>query len=68
MPSEKQLNQRFPVPQNRSEIEALELELSRTAATLHPGDRVRVEGFLARGSYQAGDQEIALQADMLRRL
>ncbi|MGE0371375.1 MAG: primosomal replication protein N [Gammaproteobacteria bacterium] len=49
-------------------VVAAGMELSRAAAGLHPGDRVRVEGFLARGSYQAGDQELALQADMLRRL
>jgi hypothetical protein len=32
MPNEKQLDQRYPIPQPRSEVEALELELSRTAA------------------------------------
>lgn len=43
-------------------------DLSRRAAELQPGDRVRVEGFLSRGSYQAGEQEIALQAGEIRRM
>lgn len=43
-------------------------ELSRLAAVLQPGDRVRVEGFLSRGSYQAGEQELALQAGDIRRV
>jgi primosomal replication protein N len=42
--------------------------LSRRAAELQPGDRVRVEGFLTRGSYQADERELALQAGDIRRL
>ena len=32
MPTEEELNKRFPIPEPRSEIVALELQLSRTAA------------------------------------
>jgi primosomal replication protein N len=42
--------------------------LSRRAAELQPGDRVRVEGFLSRGSYQADERELALQAVDIRRV
>lgn len=43
-------------------------ELSRMAAALQPGERVRVEGFLSRGSHRADEQELALQASAIRRL
>lgn len=42
--------------------------MSRDAAVLQPGDRVRVEGFLTRDGYQAEERELALQADGIRRL
>lgn len=42
--------------------------VSRDAAVLQPGDRVRVEGFLTCGSYQAEERDLALQADEIRRL
>ena len=43
-------------------------DLSSRAAALKPGDRVRIEGFLSRSSYQAGEQELALQADEIRQM
>ncbi|MCC6207701.1 MAG: primosomal replication protein N [Gammaproteobacteria bacterium] len=42
--------------------------VSRDAAALQPGDRVQVEGFLTRGSYQVEERELALQANGIRRL
>jgi primosomal replication protein N len=42
--------------------------LSGQARELQLGERVRVEGFLSRSSYQAGEQELALQAGVIRRL